>query len=68
MYSSCFEVSVFTGVEPSVIFVLVNLSEPELEKEATATGFPVKLHNISAKVSFSPENKVDFEPFLVKDK
>jgi hypothetical protein len=60
--------SIFKGVDADTIFVVLNLTEEDLEKEATAIGFPVKLHSISAKAPFSPENKGNIEPFLPKDK
>jgi hypothetical protein len=66
--SSCFKMSVFTGVDAHTIFVVLNLTDEDLEKEATAIGFPAMLHSISAKAPFSPENKGNIEPFLPKDK
>jgi hypothetical protein len=66
--SSCFKMSVFKGVDAHTIFVVLNLTDEDLEKEATAIGFPAMLHSISAKAPFSPENKGNIEPFLPKDK
>jgi hypothetical protein len=60
--------SVFKGVDADTIFVVLNLAQDDLEKEATAIGFPAKLHSISAKAPFRPENKGNIEPFLPKDK
>lgn len=37
--SSVFDISHFIGVEPHTLFVILNLSEKNLEKEATAIGF-----------------------------
>lgn len=50
--SSSFIISVFKGVEPNNLFVILNLSNEDLEKEATAIGFLTKSYRLSAKIPF----------------
>jgi hypothetical protein len=68
LYSSDFHLTVFKGVEAKIIFIIFNMSDENLEKEARAFCYPTKLHCISAKAHFRKENKGNIEPFLPKDK
>ena len=50
--SSDFDVSHFIGVQPDTLFVILNLSEKNLEREATAIGFQTKIYRLSAKIPY----------------
>ena len=50
--SSDFDVSHFIGVQQDTLFVILNLSEKNLEREATAIGFQTKIYRLSAKIPY----------------
>lgn len=64
-----FCVSCFKGLDTEYIYAILDMSNSDLREEAEEIGIPVKLSNLSAKISFDREVPEEYIlPFFNKDR
>ena len=68
LVNSCFNVYLANAITPNVYYVMLELSQEELEKECQKNGLQIKQATSYQYKTYMQDNKTDFEPFRSREK